>query len=519
MIKISTLVLLLLCLHLQSQTNQKNTLLSDITIISADDNSVKSLVGYVLIKDGKVSYVGEKSPEGIKNYEVIDGTGKFLIPGLIDSHVHIANTAGFNGPLKKKYPELVDLYYQQLPKSYLYFGFTTIIDVNNYWPERINQILEAEIRPDIYTCGEQAEVMDGFNMEMEEYSLQQRYQSNFLNDTYNPNRKLPDSIPINEHTPQYLIRKIREQEGICTKLVYEDAASGLAVSWQKPSVSILKDLVLEAQQHNMPLLLHAPSLEGHKVGLQAGVQVFAHGLWNWSDDPTQFNNPVLGDEHKKVLREIAQKQIGYQLTFRVLTGEKDLITSDLLTDKNLSHVYPKSILEILKTDEGQWGKNKIFGRAAYLEKTNPKFYKALRADFTDDERMWKHAFKVYEHRLNTVAAFLAENNANLILGSDSPAMNMYTNPPGYNGILELKHWSEAGVSLEKIFRAATFNNANAFGLEHLYGSINNDKVANLLILNSNPLETIEAYNDIETVFLGGKPISRDELSAARVNEK
>lgn len=509
-------LLLLLLFSLQGKSQQsakEGTLITNVTIISGNEENVLTTLGHVLIEGDKIIYAGPEKPVSPEGYLELDGTGKFLIPGLIDSHVHLANTAGFNGPLKNKYPELVELYYRQLPKSYLYFGFTTLIDVNNYWPERINQLLEAEIRPDIYTCGEQAEVLDGFNMEMEEYSQQQRYQSNFLNDTYNPNNKLPDSIPENEHTPQYLVKRIREQQGICTKLVYEDAASGLPVSWEKPSASILKDLVSEAQQHNMPLLLHAPSLEGHKIGLQAGVQIFAHAMWNWSDDPKQFNNPTLGDEHKKVLREIAQKQIAYQLTFRTITGEIDLITPNFLENENLTHVFPKPILEMLKTEEGQWGKNKIFGRTAFLEKTNPEFYKALRANFTDDQKMWNHVFKVYKHRLNTVAGYLAENDANLILGTDSPAMNMYTNPPGYNGILEIKHWSEAGISLKKIFRAATYNNAKAFNLEHLYGSVTQDKVANILILNSNPLETIEAYNEIDQVIIRGEIINREELSA------
>ena len=125
-------------------------------------------MGYVLVKGEKIVYVGIEKPKDLGIHKKIDGKGKYLIPGLIDSHVHLANTAGLNGPLKKKYPEVVELYYNQLPKSYLYFGFTTLIDVNNYWPERMNKILSAEIRPDIYTCGEQVTVMDDFNMEMEE---------------------------------------------------------------------------------------------------------------------------------------------------------------------------------------------------------------------------------------------------------------------------------------------------------------------------------------------------------------
>ena len=509
-----TLLFIFYCLQITTaQSRNEVTLITNITIISANEHSVVRTLGHVLIEGDRIVFVGSEKPVLSDAYEEVDGSGKFLIPGLIDSHVHLANTAGFNGPLKKKHPELIGLYYKQLPKNYLYFGFTTLIDVNNYWPERINKILQTEIRPDIYTCGEQVEVLDGFNMEMEEYSQQQRYQSNFLNDTYYPNNKLPDTIPENKHTPQHLVKGIREQQGICAKLVYEDEASGLAVRWKKPSVPILKELVLEAKKYNMPLLLHAPSLEGHKIGLQAGVQIFAHALWNWSDDPKQFNNDALGDEHKKVLREIAQKQIAYQLTFRTISGEKDLITPTFLKDRNLLHVFPKPILEMFRSDDGKWGRNKIFGRTAFLEKTSPEFYKALRGDFKDDQKMWNHAFKVYEHRLNTVANFLADNNANLILGTDSPAMNMYTNPPGYNGILEIEHWSKAGISLEKIFRAATYNNAKAFNIEHLYGSIEKDKIANILILRTDPLETISAYNDIERVIVRGNIIDREKLSA------
>ncbi len=514
MTRILIIALLLFCVQIQSQSNPQKLLIKNITIISANNGGITSQVGYVVIADEKIIYVGKKKPKKSILYEVIDGKGKFLIPGLIDSHVHLANTAGFNGSLKSRYPELIKLYFDQLPRSYLYFGFTTLIDVNNYHPKLINQLLDANIRPDIYTCGEQVVVMDDFSMEMEGYSSQERYDSNFLNDTYNSKINLPDTISPYEHTPQKIIENIREQSGICAKLVYEDEASGLAVSWSKPSTDILRDLIAEAQQFQLPLILHAPSLEGHQIGLETGVQIFAHGLWNWSADPKDFRNRDLSETHRQVLLQIAHNDhIAYQLTFRAITGEQDLITADFLKDKNLEHVYPKSYLDLLKTEEGQWGKNKIFGRSEFLKETNPSFYAALKSNHTDDQKMWEEAFEIYKHRLNTVAMFLAENNANLILGTDTPAMNMYTNPPGYNGILEIRHWYEAGIPLERIFSAATFNNASAFNLQNLYGSVEKEKIANLLILNSNPLLNLEAYNDIDMVIIRGDLIERNQLSA------
>lgn len=512
--KLLILALLLLSVKLHSQNNPKNLLIKNITIISANEGGVTSKMGYVIIENENIIYVGKKKPKKSLLYEEIDGKGKFLIPGLIDSHVHLANTAGFNGSLKNKYPKLMQLYFDQLPKSYLYFGFTTLIDVNNYNPGLINQLLDAKIRPDIYTCGEQVVVMDDFSMEMDGYSMQERYDSNFLNDIYNSKINLPDTISPKEHTPQKIIENIREQQGICAKLVYEDEASGLAVSWSKPSTDILRDLIVEAQQFQLPLILHAPSLEGHQIGLETGVQIFAHGLWNWSADPKDFRNRHLSEVHKQVLLQIAHNDhIAYQLTFRAITGEQDLITADFIKDKNLEHVYPKSYLDLLKTEEGQWGKNKIFARSEFLKETNPSFYAALKSNHTDDQKMWEEAFEIYKHRLNTVASFLAENNANLILGTDTPAMNMYTNPPGYNGILEIRHWYEAGIPLELIFSAATFNNASAFNLQNLYGSVEKEKIANLLILNSNPLLNVEAYNNIDKVIIRGKIIERNQLSA------
>ena len=43
----------------------------------------------VLVEDGKITYAGayEDAPEG---FEVIDATGKTVMPGLIDTHLHFS---------------------------------------------------------------------------------------------------------------------------------------------------------------------------------------------------------------------------------------------------------------------------------------------------------------------------------------------------------------------------------------------------------------------------------------------
>ena len=490
-------------------------IINNITIISANVNKVNSFLGYVVIDGDKIIYVDSIKPHLDGDYQKVNGKGKFLIPGLMDSHVHLANTAGLNGQLKNKYPDIVNAYFEQLPRSYLYHGFTTVIDVNNYAPHIVNRIKNSSLHPDIYTCGNQVQVMDDFMMEMEEYTPEIRYQFQFLHDKYNKEIVFPDSINLAEHTPEKIIAEIIEQDGVGVKLAYEDEASGLMVSWAKPSKHIIKDLVSEAQKYNLPVLLHAPSLEGHQVGLASGVQVFAHGLWNWTTNfKEEFNTLELTPAHKEVLSKIAEKKIAYQLTFRAITGEQDLILRNFDANTHLEKIYPKSLLDVLNSEDLDWGRNKILGRSEFLKRTNPPFYDAMRDNHLSDELMWEAVYVLYKSRLNTVAKFLSDNNANFILGSDTPAMNMFTNPPGYNGYLEMVHMYEAGIPLETIFRAATFNNAKAFHLASFYGGVEADKVANLLILNANPLESVHAYDDIEMVIIGGKLIEREDLSAA-----
>ncbi|MGB5264620.1 MAG: amidohydrolase family protein, partial [Lutimonas sp.] len=87
----------------------------------------------------------------------------------------------------------------------------------------------------------------------------------------------------------------------------------------------------------------------------------------------------------------------------------------------------------------------------------------------------------------------------------------------YNGFLEMQHWLNAGVSLEKIFMAATYNNAKAFRIDKEYGTITQGKIANLLLLNKNPLEDITAYDAINSVIVHGQSYDRHTLSANQSN--
>lgn len=490
-------------------------LIGKVTVLSPkNDGSIDRFIGYVLTDKDRIVYAGTDKPQIEGPFTTIDGMGKFVMPGLIDSHVHLANMAGATWQHQKKYPELVEAYFSQLPKSFLYYGYTTLIDVNNYAPEVIEKIQNGPLRPDIYTCGNQVQVMNDFMMEMEGYPVEERLQSPFLYDRYNEHVHIPDSIDLEPHTPEAIITHIaREQHAICVKTLFEDESSFFPVSWQLPTIKVMQDLVREAHNEGLPVIMHAPSYNGQKFGLEAGVDIFAHSMWNWYGNPEQFLDTTFTRAHEELLKQIAEKGIGYQPTYRAIFGEVDLMEGAFINDPALEHVYPRAYLNWLKTDEGQWGKQKILRRAKILNAIDQEHFQLLRSQFETDEAMFKGIQDVLKGRMDVVMKRLADHRANLLFATDGVAMNMSTNPPGYNGFLEMQHWVNAGVPLNQLFTAATLNNAKAFHLLAEYGSVEAGKKANLLLLNEDPLVDVMAYDAIDHIIVSGKPLARATLSA------
>jgi imidazolonepropionase-like amidohydrolase len=85
--------------------------------------------------------------------------------------------------------------------------------------------------------------------------------------------------------------------------------------------------------------------------------------------------------------------------------------------------------------------------------------------------------------------------------------------PGLNGYLEMQRLAAAGVSPRQIFEAATLSNAKAFRLEDEIGTVAAGKRANLVLLSHSPLNSVEAYDQIEAVWIAGKQLDPASLEA------
>jgi imidazolonepropionase-like amidohydrolase len=77
-----------------SRASAKEMLIKNATILTASHGTIKN--GSILVKDGKIAAVGANLSATDPNALVIDATGKFVTPGIIDCHSHTAVEGSVN---------------------------------------------------------------------------------------------------------------------------------------------------------------------------------------------------------------------------------------------------------------------------------------------------------------------------------------------------------------------------------------------------------------------------------------
>jgi imidazolonepropionase-like amidohydrolase len=451
---------------------------------------------HVLVRDGRIAAVSASpiaAPPGARR---LDGSGKFLTPGLTDAHVHVSDAIG----LTPNDPGLADLekdFFRQQPRSYLYFGVTQVLDTANR-PDRVAEFAAQPRHPDIYRCGV-APVVDGYPLVFVDKNIRHEVFNDWIYEPANERaHPLPKGANAADHSPEAVVARIAASGALCVKIALEDGFGGQS-DWPIMSADTLKRVRAAATKQGLLLFAHANALDMQRMAVAGKVDLILHGVWNWNElDKTQGIPPAI-DAH---LRSIREQKIGYQATLRVLPGVMDLFDSTLLDDPVFTKVVPPRLLAWYRTEPAQWFRKQIFppdfDGPAYLARA-----READARWTTSE----HGKRALRH--------LYELGQPMLLGSDTPSAPTYGNQPGFETYKEMKMMADIGISLQAIFAAGTLNNARSLGLERDYGTIEKGKVANLLLLEANPLASVEAWTRIDKVILRGEPIERETLAAGR----
>ena len=133
----------------------KNFVIKNITIIDGTGNDAKNNMN-LIIENGLIKSILDNQNYSFDEILVIDGTDKFLIPGLMDVHVHIPGSPAINSKGKVFRPMNRDIGISSL-HGFLYNGITSIFDAGNnaeYIIELRRQERNAEIiSPRIFATG------------------------------------------------------------------------------------------------------------------------------------------------------------------------------------------------------------------------------------------------------------------------------------------------------------------------------------------------------------------------------
>jgi imidazolonepropionase-like amidohydrolase len=432
-----------------------------------------------------------------KHAGAIDGTGLYLTPGLIDSHVHLSEIPGMRQDQEQAHPDIARAAREQFPKTYLYYGFTTLVDLISI-PEVMRQWSSAPVHPDTYFCGG-ASVLNGYPTNFVPLPMRYQYMPYFFIDPAAPasagKLALPPGVDPAEHTPQSVVRRMKTDGAICVKTFFE-RGFGPFHDLPVPELETARAVVLAAHAAGMPVLMHANSFEAQTFALAAGVDIIAHGLWNWDDhsDTTQLSPAI-----QHIQDEILSGHRAVQPTIQVLYGEQDLFNESYLANPALRKALPASLIAWYQTPQGQW--------------FHDEFQKSL--DLKPGETPPHDMDALPIARVKSCVSYLAHHDARLLFGTDTPSAPTFANPPGLNAHLEMRDLVEAGETPEQLFRSATLANAEAFGLSSEVGTVQAGKRANLLLLRGDPTRSIDAYEHIEKIILHGKVLEPRDLAADR----
>jgi imidazolonepropionase-like amidohydrolase len=478
----------------------QDVVIEHVTVVSPERSSALT-DATVVIRGERIASISNNTRPAAPSEtttRVIDGRGLFLSPGLIDSHVHSGGVPGMTFAQQQAHPGIARAAREQVPRSYLYFGFTTLVDLDAR-PAQTKQWDGYAAHPDIYSCGA-APVIDGYPMN--DAPKPARYEAwPYMLIQSGEKSAVPPGIDAAAHMPEALVSRMKADGMFCVKTFFE-RGQGEERDLPVPRLDTMRSLVRAAHAAHMPVFLHAIGSDGHAFAIEAGVDIVAHGLWQWDAQRGSTLTPDL----QKILNGVIDARMGWQPTLQVIYGFRDLFDPAYVSDPTLARVLPANLIEWYRSAEGRSFRDRMA--------------EGLPEEVTsgDEVARWTAIQAMYAEpiaRNESAVRYLAGRNARILFGTDTPAAPIYTNPPGLNGWREMRRLVAAGLTAHQVFVAATLANATALGLADEIGSVEAGKRANLILLRKDPTKDVQAYDEIVKIIIRGQVIDRVELAAKR----
>jgi len=383
----------------------------------------------------------------------IDARGKWVIPGLIDAHVHFSQTGWFDGrpdaaDLRDRFPYAkveaeLEAHPQRFFRSYLCSGVTSVFDVGGYpWTWELRDRFADDPRaPRIAAAGPLLSTID--------FWLNLPGQQQFI-------------FMANDSVVRETIRTHAAFHSDAVKLWYIMPSQPPDTARMQALVRVAAD---ESHRQHLPFIVHATGLWEAKDAIQAGADVLVHSV---------FDKPV-DDEFLELARS---HKIVYIPTLTV--GEGYIEAGKGAVDGRL---YPLACAD---------------SASRALVASGPVHPQRGKEWWTDTT-----AIRTTERELATGKANakrVQDAGITLAVGTDAGNPGTLHGPSIYR---ELELTADAGLTLMEILVAATRNGARAMGREREVGTVEAGKAADLVVLDADPLAAAGNFQRIRWVIKGG----------------
>lgn len=111
-------------------------------------------------------------------------------------------------------------------------------------------------------------------------------------------------------------------------------------------------------------------------------------------------------------------------------------------------------------------------------------------------------------KLKELVGMMQKSGVEFLAGTDTPNPYCF---PGFSLHDELALMVEAGITPMEALKTATINPARFLGIENSLGTIKPGKLADLILLDANPLQDIRNTQKIEVVVSNGRLLDREAL--------
>ena len=426
----------------------------------------------VLIEGSRIRSIGPTDKAALPSYAsvVVEGSGKYLIPGLMDMHVHIFNNVSRRPPNRWAFPLFVANGVTGVREMWTEFAQMPTVE---QWRRSVS---DGELlAPRILAAGA---LIDGPPVSY-------------------PN--MPEAtVPADGR------RFVREAV---------QAGSDFIKVYSLLTPAVYQAIANEARKAGIPVVGHIPLQTPVSESVRAG-QVTNEHLYQVREACTNIEDQLVKERLQFYARSHNQDE---EFSF---LDEQVRRTAEAYDERTCLAVA-QTLMEI-----EQWQVPTLWNEKKYFVGISPERVSDARLAFLppDERAVWIRDYEdnnfMYEGDLRSlrrgwertlhVVEALNRAGVGILVGTDFGNSFVF---PGMSVHAEMATLVEAGLTKLEALQAATINPALYLGATDSLGTVAEGKIADLVLLDANPLESISNIGRIHAVILNGQLLRRSDLDA------